>query len=176
MNVRKITLGSAAIAAALFCALPASAQSRYTRDSTPEERAQTEALNSRAADRAQGNFAADAAARNTYNANEAAYRDGMADHAARQDAYNRDMARYNNRYSRYSRYNRYNHYNRHGSNAVISVNFGDIAFGYSDGYWDNSHRWHAWRNDAEARSYRDHSGSNFHSWRHDHDRNSGWQR
>jgi hypothetical protein len=165
MNVRKMTLGSAALAAMVLCVLPASAMPGYNHDSTPAERAQTEALNASAADRARGNAASDNAARDSYNAHQANYRDGMADHAARQQAYDRDMARYNNRWHRHG-----------GASNVISINFGDVAFGYSDGYWDNGRRWHAWRNDADARAYRAHHGSNFHTWRHDRDSDNGWQR
>jgi len=166
MNVRKITLGSVAIAAKILCVLPASAAYRYSHDSTPDERAQTESLNANAADRARGDNASDAAARDSYNARNADYRGGMADHAARQQAYDRDMARYNSRY-------RHHHY--YGSSNVISITFGDIAFGYSDGYWDNGHRWHAWHSDADARAYRAHHGSNFNDWRHDRDGDNGWQ-
>ncbi len=165
MNVRKITLGSAALAAMMLCALPASAMSRYSHDSTPAERAQTEALNSDAADRARGDANSDAATRDRYNADRAIYDRRMHDNALQRAAYDSDMARYNRRYHRHGR-----------SNNVLSISFGDIAFGYSDGYWDNGHRWHAWRNDAEARSYRDRHGSNFHDWHHDRDRDMGWQR
>jgi hypothetical protein len=165
MNVRTLTLGSAAIAAALFCALPASAMPGYTRDSTPAERAQTEALNSGAADRAHGNTATDAAANDNYNANRATYDRGMQDHAVHQAAYDRDMARYNNRWNRHG-----------GANNMIAVDFGSVAFAYNDGYWDNGRHWHAWRNDAESRGYRNHHGSNFHSWNHDRDHDNGWQR
>ncbi len=33
----------------------------------------------------------------------------------------------------------------------VSLNLGDVAFGYQDGYWDHSHQWHNWRNQDEAR-------------------------
>ena len=174
MNVRTLTLGSAAIAAALFCALPASAQPRYTQNSTPEERAQTEALNRDASDRARGDSADDADARDAYNAHRAEYDRGVRDNALERAAYDRDMSRYNDRYG-HGRYG-YGRYGYGRSTNTISINFGDIAFGYSDGYWDNGHRWHAWRNDADARAYRNHHGSNYHGWHHDRDRNNGWMR
>lgn len=166
MNVRKITLGSAALAAIVFCAMPASAAPNYTRNSTPAERAQTEALNSGAADRAHGNTAADNAARDNYNANRANYDRGLHDNQMQNAAYDREMLQYNSRYHRHG-----------GSNNVLSISFGDVAFGYSDGYWDNGHRWHAWRNADEARGYRSHSGSNYHDWHHDRDGgHMGWMR
>jgi len=167
MTIRKITLASAALAAMTLCALPASAASGYTQYSTPEERAQTEALNADAADRARGDDASDAAARDNYNVRNADYRDGMADHAARQQAYDRDMARYNNRYRHHNRY--------YGPNAVIGFDFGSVAIGYNDGYWDNGHRWHAWRNNSDASLYRARYRNNFHNWRHDRDGNDGWR-
>jgi hypothetical protein len=60
--------------------------------------------------------------------------------------------------------------------AVISIGFGDVAFGYRDGYWDNDHRWHRWSNDRDYRNYRNHHGSNYHDWNHDRDSNGGWLR
>lgn len=65
----------------------------------------------------------------------------------------------------------YRHYgHRHGDNA-LSIQFGGIAFGYRDGYWDNGHRWHHWHH---HRDYRDH-GDHYHGWNHDRDSDNGWQ-
>jgi len=63
----------------------------------------------------------------------------------------------------------------HG-NAVLSIGFGDVAFGYRDGYWDNGHHWHHWRHNRDYRSYRGQNGSNYHDWKHDRDSDNGWQR
>jgi hypothetical protein len=60
--------------------------------------------------------------------------------------------------------------------ALLSIGFGDIAFGYSDGYWDNGHQWHRWQNSNERRNYRRHHGSNFHNTSHSRQHNDGWQR
>jgi len=65
---------------------------------------------------------------------------------------------------------------RHDRGAVISVGFGDVAFGYRDGYWDNGHQWHSWRHHRDYRSYRNQHGSNYHNWNHDRDSDNGWQR
>ncbi len=54
-------------------------------------------------------------------------------------------------------YHRHHHHNR----GVLALTFGDVAFGYNDGYWDNNHSWHRWSNDGEYRNYRQH-GSNYH--------------
>lgn len=70
------------------------------------------------------------------------------------------------------------HYDRHDhgrSNTVLTVGFGDIAFGYNDGYWDNSHRWHRWNSTRDFHNYRDH-GNNYHRWNHNRDHDNGWQR
>ncbi len=48
---------------------------------------------------------------------------------------------------------------RHGGPS-LSVDFSTVAFGYNDGYWDNGHQWHAWRNNAERTRDRAHSGTN----------------
>jgi hypothetical protein len=60
--------------------------------------------------------------------------------------------------------------------SVVSVGFGDVAFGYRDGYWDNGHRWHRWNNSRDYRDYRDHHRGNYYDWNHDRDRDNGWRR
>jgi hypothetical protein len=49
-----------------------------------------------------------------------------------------------------------------------------IAFGYSDGYWDQSHHWHAWRNRQEAEAFREHDRAHYYAWKHDRDPDKGW--
>ena len=60
--------------------------------------------------------------------------------------------------------------------AAIAINFGNIAFGYRDGYWDNGHTWHNWRNNSDYRNYRGRKGGSYHNWNHTRDANQGWQR
>ena len=65
-----------------------------------------------------------------------------------------------------------------GAATDFSISLGNAAFGYSDGYWDRGHRWHNWRNKAEAEYYRTHYGEHFYDARHDRDRkdrNMGWR-
>lgn len=40
----------------------------------------------------------------------------------------------------------------------FSFRVGDVAIGYSDGYYDRAHRWHSWRNAREHRWYRNNYG------------------
>ena len=42
--------------------------------------------------------------------------------------------------------------------SSFSFRVGDVAIGYSDGYYDRSHRWHQWRNAREHRWYRTNYG------------------
>jgi hypothetical protein len=49
----------------------------------------------------------------------------------------------------------------------ISINLGDVAVGYQDGYWDHHHHWHAWRNHNDWTQYRQAHPENYHDWRHD---------
>ncbi len=70
--------------------------------------------------------------------------------------------------------NGYDNY-RHRSGATISVGFGDAAFGYRDGYWDNGHRWHRWNNDRDYRNYRNHHAGSYSDWNHDRYGGDGWQ-
>ncbi len=69
-----------------------------------------------------------------------------------------------------------NRSDRGRGNPTISIGFGDIAFGYRDGYWDNGHHWHHWRHNRDYRTYRDQDGSNYHDWKHNRDHDHGWQR
>jgi len=57
--------------------------------------------------------------------------------------------------------------------SSFSFRVGDVAIGYSDGYYDRSHRWHNWRNAREHRWYRTNYASNrgyYRSMRRDSDR------
>jgi hypothetical protein len=47
----------------------------------------------------------------------------------------------------------------------IHFDFGNVSLGYSDGYWDNGHKWHAWRR-GELAAYRNEHRDNYHAWRH----------
>jgi hypothetical protein len=66
------------------------------------------------------------------------------------------------------------------SAASFAINFGDVAFGYSDGWYDHHHRWHRWHDWREARYYRDHYRHHYYGWRHDdrrhhHHRHHYWR-
>jgi hypothetical protein len=65
---------------------------------------------------------------------------------------------------------------RNRSSSVVSLAFGNVAFGYRDGYWDNGHRWHRWNNDRDYRNYRNHHGGNYRDWNHDRNGGDGWDR
>lgn len=56
----------------------------------------------------------------------------------------------------------------------ISVDFGTVAFGYYDGYWDRDHRWHRWQGDERVRFRRDYR-EHYYGRRHDRYRNHGWR-
>jgi len=101
------------------------------------------------------------------------YRDGYWDRERRWHRWGNDGDYRNYRYQHGSNYHDWNH-DRDGS--TFSIGFGDIAYGYRDGYWDNRHRWHHWRHNRDYRSYRDRDGSNYHDMNHDREDNNGWQR
>lgn len=67
-------------------------------------------------------------------------------------------------------------YGRDGSRTGVSVSFGDVAFGYRDGYWDNRHRWHRWNSDRDYQNYRGRHGGYYRDWNHDRDGSDGWAR
>ncbi len=52
---------------------------------------------------------------------------------------------------------------------------GEVAFGYSDGYWDRNHQWHAWASDRDAASFRDSNHDHYYDRKHDQDRDQGWR-
>jgi hypothetical protein len=57
---------------------------------------------------------------------------------------------------------------------VGGVGFGDVAYGYRDGYWDHGHRWHRWHR-GEMASYRNGAGNQYNDWDHNRDRDLGWR-
>ncbi|MGZ5929676.1 MAG: hypothetical protein ACXWLX_10705 [Rhizomicrobium sp.] len=59
--------------------------------------------------------------------------------------------------------------------GAVSFSFGNVAFGYSDGYWDNDRRWHQWNSDRERQSYRNYQGNRYYDWNHDRDGDDGWR-
>jgi hypothetical protein len=65
---------------------------------------------------------------------------------------------------------------RHHSRSGVVFSFGDVAYGYQDGYWDNGHRWHRWRNHHDRDGYRrDHRDNYRHGYHHRY-RGQGWRR
>ena len=50
----------------------------------------------------------------------------------------------------------------------------NAAYGYSDGYWDRSHQWHAWKNRDEEDAWRKENSAHFYDKRHDQEANAGW--
>lgn len=64
----------------------------------------------------------------------------------------------------------------HGAMAQASVTFdvGNVAIGYSDGYWDRSHAWHSWNRSEDMAAYRAAKNAEWHDWKHDRDRDMGW--
>ncbi len=59
--------------------------------------------------------------------------------------------------------------------AMVAFDFGTVRYGYSDGYWDNGHQWHAWNNDGDMQTYRTRPGAAYHDWHHDRDGKDGWE-
>jgi hypothetical protein len=51
----------------------------------------------------------------------------------------------------------------------VSVNFGDVAIGYQDGYYDSHHHWHHWRHDNDWQAYRTAHPDHYRDYRHDRD-------
>jgi len=60
-------------------------------------------------------------------------------------------------------------------NVTVGIGPGGIAFGYTDGYWDTGHRWHAWASAEEAARWRAANRAHYYAWKHDRDRDEGWR-
>src|SRR4051812_18791157 len=62
---------------------------------------------------------------------------------------------------------------------IFSFDTGNVAFGYSDGYWDHDHQWQKWRNSYEAPQYRarysDHYEHRRHTRQQDNGFHNGWR-
>lgn len=56
----------------------------------------------------------------------------------------------------------------------VSFNVGNVAIGYSDGYWDRGHTWHTWDRPEHRDAYRAAKNAEFHEWKHDRDKDMGW--
>lgn len=57
--------------------------------------------------------------------------------------------------------------------VTLSFDIGDVETAYSDGYWDNHHRWHNWRNAEEAREFQRRHVERYVPERHTKVRNNG---
>jgi len=51
----------------------------------------------------------------------------------------------------------------------FSFRVGDVAIGYTDGYYDRNHSWHAWRGARERNWYRVNARTNYRAMRRDSD-------
>ncbi len=60
------------------------------------------------------------------------------------------------------------------ANVTVSVDPGNIAFGYSDGYWDRGHQWHRWAKPADARAYRSANKEHYVAHRHTAEKDGGY--
>jgi hypothetical protein len=61
--------------------------------------------------------------------------------------------------------------------ADVSVQFdaGNVAFGYSDGYWDRAHAWHPWPNEAARTDWQSRNRAHYFEQRHDQVAGAGWR-
>jgi hypothetical protein len=55
-----------------------------------------------------------------------------------------------------------------GANAAVTIGFdiGNVAIGYTDGYYDTNHHWHRWRHRADLEHFRAAHADMYHEWRH----------
>ena len=58
--------------------------------------------------------------------------------------------------------------------AVVGIDFGGVAIGYRDGYYDQGHRYHRWAHRDAAR-YRAQYHDNYRDMTHSRDRHRSWE-
>lgn len=113
----------------------------------------------------------------SFNVNDVAfgYQDGYWDRSHRWHTWHSQQERHFYRSAPGNQYSDYPH-DRDGNQGWrgLSINVGDVAFGYRDGYWDHGHQWHQWHNDQEMRDYRNAHGDRYNDYRHDRDHDQGW--
>jgi hypothetical protein len=56
---------------------------------------------------------------------------------------------------------------------AVSIDFGNIAVGYRDGYQDNHHQWHRWNHRSDSVAYRSHYQQNYRDMNFRDDHNHG---
>ena len=61
------------------------------------------------------------------------------------------------------------------ADVAVTFDTGRVAYGYNDGYWDRSHAWHTWPNDAAHREYRERNREHYFDQKHDRDHDMGWR-
>jgi hypothetical protein len=59
-------------------------------------------------------------------------------------------------------------------NVSVSFHLGDVAIGFSDGYWDHYHHWHKWGSSRYRHAYEHSEGAEYHGFRHTRMANNGW--
>jgi len=57
-----------------------------------------------------------------------------------------------------------------GGDSSFTIQFGNVVFAYSDGYYDRDRRWHGWRSDDERNWYRQNRRNSYHHMNRDRDR------
>jgi len=55
------------------------------------------------------------------------------------------------------------------ANAAVGITFdiGNVAVGYSDGYYDNDHNFHRWAHRQDAKRFQAERKEAYRTWRHD---------
>lgn len=61
------------------------------------------------------------------------------------------------------------------ADIAVTFNPGDVAYGYTDGYWTTKHEWRTWGKPEYVEVYRKHPGAQYYEYRHDRDADMGWR-
>jgi hypothetical protein len=61
------------------------------------------------------------------------------------------------------------------ADTVVTFDPGNVAYGYSDGYWTNKHEWRTWEKPEYVETYRKSPSARYYEYRHDRDADMGWR-
>jgi hypothetical protein len=132
MNIKGRMMAGAALAAGLLMTAPAMAQSDryYNTNSTPDEQAQTNQLNDKAAAQANQDADANDAAHADYDAKSAAYQQQLDRYRAQQEDYNRARAHYDHERDMHDNHGRtWNAFYGHDNFQDVALMHGDDLIG-----------------------------------------------
>lgn len=61
------------------------------------------------------------------------------------------------------------------ADVVVQFNPGTVQYGYTDGYWSQTHEWHKWQRPEHVEVYRKSPHAHYYEYVHTRDPDQGWR-